>query len=294
SISETLVVNFEEKRPILYILAIGPEYKKHNHVSRLTYTKNDAEAFVGAFQTQMGENRFFDTVIISKLIGAEATSHNIKLKVVEMANNAKASQGKAMILTYISSHGTVDDKGQFVVVAEDFTRLNEVTFVRYKEDIVDKLATVKGSNRLIFIDACKSGAANSTDAVAMGSKSIDATLRTTYISEKLDELIQASGFITFASCKSDEYSWEDVDWKNGAFTEAMLEAFNDIEVIIDNSGKKIKADKDNDDILTIGEFIDFVRLRVPKMVQDTKKQPQNPIISEKEGLNMSMPFYLLD
>jgi hypothetical protein len=289
SASEPLLIKFEEKRPILYILAIGPDYKNNNSYSTLTYTQNDAKAFVNAFEKQMGDNRFFETIIITKLLGADATSHNIKLKVVEMANNAKASKGKAMMLTYISSHGTLDDKGEFIVVADDYNPANEVTFVRYQEDIIDKLATVKGSNRLIFIDACKSGGAVS------GSKGLDAAvLSDAFIAEKLDELIQASGFITFASCKSKEQSWEDAQWRNGAFTEAMLEAFENKTVEVNSDGTKAKADVSNDKILTIGEFIDFVQLRVPYMVQKTKSQKQNPIISEKEGLDMSMPFFILD
>lgn len=289
SVSETLLIRFEEKRPILYILAIGPDYKNNNSHSTLTYTKNDAEAFIKAFETQKGDNRFFEDIIITKLLGADATSYNIRMKVVEMANNAKASKGKAMILTYISSHGTISNN-EFIIVADDYNPANEVTFVKYKEDIVDKLAAVKGSNRLIFIDACKSGG-----AISNGSKSIDgAVLSDAFIAKKLDELIQASGFITFASCKSEETSWEDDKWRNGAFTEAMLEAFGNKTVDVEANGKKGKADKDNNSILTIGEFIDFVQLRVPYIVQQTKSKNQNPVISEREGLDMSMPFFILD
>lgn len=289
STSERLNVNFEEKRPILYILAIGPEYKENLQLSRLTYTKNDAEAFIQAFESQIGENRFFDTIIITKLLGADADAYNIKKSVVEMANNARASQRKTMILTYISSHGDIDDKGNFIIMAEDYNKLNEVTYVRYKEDIVDKLSVVDDSNRLIFIDACKSGAANSVDAVVTSSKGLSSV----YLSKQLDKLIQVSGFVTFASCNSEEISWEDAKWRNGAFTEAMLEAFEDESVAV-SSTNKMHADKDNDGILTIGEFMNFVQLRVPYIVKETKNQTQNPVISEKEGLDISTPFYILD
>ena len=68
-------------------------------------------------------------------------------------------------------------------------------------------------HKLVFIDACHSGAAK-------GSKgTIDA--------ESLLKLSRAAvGTTTITSCRSDEQSYEDNDWENGAFTEALMEASN--------------------------------------------------------------------
>lgn len=101
------------------------------------------------------------------------------------------------------------------------------------------------------------------------------------------------GVSTLTSCGSTEKSYENKSWENGAFTEALLNAFNGT-TCSDATGQ-FQADKDQDGILRLGELYDFLRRRVPELVKaEVPNAPtsQTPFMPESE-LDKQLPLYIL-
>ncbi|MBL7766461.1 MAG: caspase family protein [Chitinophagaceae bacterium] len=171
-----------------------------------------------------------------------------------------------MILVYISSHGFIyQDK--FRIQGDDFKDIYKETYSVAYDEIVSRLNEVD-CKKLIFLDACFSGGAKATPAE---------------INEAIGELNkQHSGTSTFSSCSNDEYSYEDEKWGNGAFTKAILEACRDG-----------KADVNKNQIITIEELYQYVKSRVPVMVEEVKHKSQHPVMPVND-LIRETPLYILE
>jgi hypothetical protein len=63
------------------------------------------------------------------------------------------------------------------------------------------------------------------------------------------------------SCRSNEYSYEDDQWKNGAFTEAILQAFEQFD-----SARSAEVDTDGNQQLDTEELYRFLEKQVPQLV----------------------------
>ena len=103
------------------------------------------------------------------------------------------------------------------------------------------------------------------------------------------------GMSTLTSCRANELSYEDAAWQNGAFTEAMMEAFSD-RSCQDNQGN-FKADADNNKVVTLGELYDFLQRRVPELVKTQKPQaPTNqiPFMPENQLNKEDTPIYVIE
>lgn len=101
-----------------------------------------------------------------------------------------------------------------------------------------------------------------------------------------------------------EFSYEDDHWRNGAFTKAILEAFDNEKVTVDG-GKTIQADIYNelevgnrrfgpDGIITIEELRTFINQRVPYLVRSVKGKKQHPSHKSTERLSKSMGIYMVN
>ena len=103
----------------------------------------------------------------------------------------------------------------------------------------------------------------------------------------------AFAFLTLSSCKADEKSYEAQNWENGAFTEAMLEAFAD-KTLSDARGA-YNADVNRDRIINLGELYDFLQRRVPQLVKSVipnAPTSQAPFMPEDQ-LDRAMPLYYI-
>lgn len=249
----------------LHIYAIGvPDYSND-----LLYPPKDAEDFANAFRRQ--EGKLYDKVIVNIRNKEEnTTAQAIKDLFVEIKQNyGWEILPEDVLVIFISCHGLTDRTGEkFGVVPSDFDLFYEDSrLINYKEDIQDIIDPLN-CKKIVFIDACLSGIANNTDP---GNKSfrMDQDL-----SGALLDLIKAKkGTRVIASCGRQERSYEDEKWENGAFTEAILEAFENKEAAVSRR-EKTSADSNADDILYFSELCNFLRLRVPYMVQADKPGAQ--------------------
>ena len=272
-------------KPNLYVLTIGVE---HND---LKYTKNDAQAISRMYARLKDERgRGFKRIKIHSLTdSSETTKLNIQKAFLHLSND-RSIKDNDLVVVFISSHGKVVNGNQYVLLPSDYDPLyDQLTSVDFEEDILRKLRNVDG-NKLLFIDACHSGSA--------GSRSFSDASASIF----MNDLIEASsGMEIFASCSDHEFSYEDDEWKNGAFTKAIVEAFENKKVTI--GGKEISSDiyseingvkqRGQDGVITIEELKRFVEQRVPFLVKENKGKSQNPTNKSTELLPRDMGIFMV-
>lgn len=277
-IDSTITLTYQPEKIKLYILSIGVPY------DNLAYTTKDAIDFARAFQ---GQKKGLFKQIETRVLNTKplTTNQNIKDEIEKLTSRYDWDiQERDMVMLFISSHGRYDkyeDKLRLISSDFDDLPLNTRT-IEVKRDILEPF-TQLNCKKLLFIDACQSGG-------IIGSKNsnpIDAALI-----KALKNMAKAEKSIRMmVSCNVHERSYEDKDWENGAFTEAILAALNAETVKL---GKEIKkANQDNDSILTLDELYHFVHAYVPHLVQTKKKQQQHPYFSAKDKKE-DLPVYFYE
>ena len=208
--------------------------------------------------------------------GIQRAFRNIKNS-YENPNAENRIFSKDYLVVFISSHGKTGEDKQFKLLPSDYNSIDgDDSAIDYQDVALASLEKVK-CHKLIFIDACHSGAAR-------GSKeTVDA--------ESLMKLSRAAlGTTTITSCRSDEQSYEDTDWQNGAFTEGLIEALTN-KKCTDESGA-FSSDINGDRKITINEVFGFIKRRVPDLVKNQKTSrvtEQNPVLTEND-LDMDLPI----
>jgi len=276
-------INYNPTRSNLHVLAIGPTH------SDLQYTAKDARDFAAAFANQESRG-VFKKVYVRTLVNKENTDEiamkraliDLKHKYVEDVEE-KITKNDLVIL-FISSHGKKYADGSFKILTSDFQmKYPEFETIDYQKQILSTLNQIE-CKKLVFIDACNSGAAK-------GSKE---GISDADMARALHTLItSAPGLSTITSCKSNELSYEDSKWKNGAFTKAILSAFNG--TLLRRNGKTYSPDPDKNGIITLGELRDYIVAYVPNLVKKDKPDAptsQRPHIVADE-LDLELPVYAL-
>lgn len=282
--TKTMVVYYEPHQPNLHVLAIGPS---HND---LKFTSKDAEDFARAFENQGNSNKLFGKVFVRKLITPEETqSINIREAIADLVyqyQNAAAAQrilSNDVLLVFVSSHGKNNPEGFKLLPSDYESRYERTRTIDYQRDIVNELEKIN-CKKLVFLDACHSGAAD--------SKSLSDVARADALS-KLAAM--HPGMSTLTSCRANEMSYEDQNWQNGAFTEAIMEAFANTPIL--DSGGTFKADADSNNIITLSELYDFLRRRVPGMVKSQKPNAptlQTPFMPENQLIKEDVSIYVVE
>lgn len=256
----------------LHVLAIGTPHDD------LKYTVNDANDFAQIFENQ-GGSEFVNKVFINKLTTPEETSlDGIRQGLNEILNrfDSEAEDGiskRDILMVFISSHG-MTYRDRFKILPSDFnSNLVRATTIDYKYEVLGFLEEID-CRKVIFIDACHSG----------GAKDVG-------LSKALQALhFGTTGLHTITSCQSDQLSYEDEAWQNGAFTEAMLDAFSGNTFSSDMG--KYQADENKDRLITLGELYSFLKLHVPNLVSTEKGKLQVPDAPQEE-LEMDLPIFWL-
>ncbi len=254
-VSEPLPINFSPFRPNIHLLAVGPQ-------TNLEYTTADAKDFANLFQNQSRQmgGQLFNTIDIHTITGGEATATAIKSAIERLETKFKNGRigKKDILLLYLSSHGFLDNRRQLRIQGDDYDPgAWRTTSVSYERDIIEILDGIP-CKKLIFIDACHSGG---------GEKGADVDVK--YQIEQLNNTLQ--GITTMVSSSGGEISYEDDQWKNGAFTEAIIEGL-----------LQYRADRDHNYIITINELWQYIRVRVPALVRTNKNKTQHPQLLSNE------------
>lgn len=273
--SNEMIINYKPKQPNLHVLSIGIPHRD------LKYTSIDAENFANVFQNQTGMDKVFNKIYVEKKNTRENTRNlDIRAAMEDLRRryNTDLIGGKInredVLILFISSHGKTDDNNDFKILASDYDIYGDVSNIDYKRDILDILNQID-CKKFIFIDACHSGSAQGARLVNQARFA-------------LEEINAAyPGLNVLTSSQVDELSYEDDSWGNGAFTEAILEAFSG-----KISANGLNPDPDGDKIIRFGELYDFLQKRVPTMVMEKKKSKQMPAKMNK-GLGDNIPLFIL-
>jgi hypothetical protein len=267
--SEVLTIEYSEK-PNLHVIAIGIEHDD------LKFTTQDAKDFAASFTGQDG--KLFDKVYMTTLVSGARTRSGIfqtegevvkkTLRDLKDNYNYTIYEGDLLLL-FVSSHGKTVNQ-DFKIIPTDFGVEGEKSLIDYRKDVVEQLGALP-CRKLVFIDACHSGSYE-TSTADTGEAPSATTAKT---------LLGIGGDAnTLASCRSDESSWEDAQWNNGAFTEAILGAFKN-ERYQDANGEF--SPTNGDGVLTVGELFDYLQRRVPQMLLDAgKKGTQHPYMAAEQ------------
>ncbi len=274
-VSDALEVEFTPERANLYVVSIGPKHED------LQFTGQDARDFAEAYKNQGGEGKLFNEVFVTELTTPEKTDlTGIKQAMYDLAYQWDDKQIKQsdMVLVFISSHGKIADN-RFKILQTGYNPKYERLALDFKTDILEVLSNIN-CKKLIFIDACHSGGAK--EGYGGVSKAV------------VDLAKTQPGVSTLTSCGSTEKSYEDKAWGNGAFTEALLDAFSG-KTCTDGNGA-FMADTDSDRIVRLGELYDFLRRRVPALVQSgvpNAPTSQTPFMPESQ-LDKNLPLYFIE
>ena len=273
---KTLYLNYNPQAINLHILSIGPVHDD------LKYTSNDAYDFANAFLKMNQLESIFSRVNATVLSSYEETTF-IEIRKAMEDLNRQGIKNNDLLVCFISSHGSVE-KDNFKITPSDFA-VNGGLKLDYINDILGSLDDIN-CKKIIFVDACHSGAAGVKDDI--NPQSI------------INQITNSKeGYNIIVSSSEDQVSFEDDAWKNGAFTEAIVEAFQNVEVT-DESGTykagKIRGNHidSNDNILKLNELVEFLQRRVPELVKTKKKgATQIPqLLSNESGGNL--PIYIID
>ncbi len=272
--SAPIFVEYAPQRSNLFILAIGPVH------SDLMYTSKDAKDFAEAFRSQGGVDKLYPNVHVQEITTPETTNlTGIKQAMYDLSYMWKDGLITAndVVVVFISSHGKIYEN-QFKILQSGYNPKYESVSIDYKNEVLDVLNRLS-CKKLIFLDACHSGGAK--EGFGGLSKAV------------IDLAKTQPGVSTLSSCKADEKSYEAQNWENGAFTEAMLEAFADKS--FNDARGAYSADVNKDRIITLGELYDFLQRRVPQLVKSVipnAPTSQAPFMPEDQ-LDRAMPLYYI-
>jgi hypothetical protein len=279
TLSKPLNIKYDPGLSNLHVISIGTT------ISNLKYTAKDASDVADFFKKQPN-SLFKKTNVIVKADSSLTTDFNMKTAFYDLAiSNQNGSENKIekkdFLIVFISSHGKIGSDGQYKLLPSNYNSKYEAMLsIDYQTDIIDKLKTID-CHKLVFIDACHSGATSGVKGEEEDEAAAKALI-------KLSQTTTGTTIIT--SCQSNENSYENEKWENGAFTEALLEAFSN-QSFTDDEGS-FHSDDNNDSIITIGEIMEYIQKRVPKMVASVKKQIQTPVLV-KDELGLDTPLIRL-
>jgi len=192
--------------PKLYVLSVGVSEYRDKSLT-LGFAAKDARDFVSTISRQKG--RLYRDVEVRLLADAKATRDAV-LDGLEWLRSQVTARDVGML--FIAGHGVNDSDGGYYYLPVD-TDLNALkrTGVIFSE-IRNTMANLSGK-ALFFIDTCHSG------NVLGGRRGVP-----TDITGVINELASAeNGVVVFSSSTGRQFSLENAEWGNGAFTKALVE-----------------------------------------------------------------------
>jgi WD40 repeat protein len=205
----------EAHKRTLYVLAVGVgQFKNHRHL-KLNFADADASAFVKRVVRQ--EHGLYSRVLVRSLVNEEATQRAILDGLVWLERSMTARDVAAV---FISTHGANDAYGELHLLPHEVDLQDEISLrssaVRYGvlKETLKRLAD-RGKT-LLFLDACHSG--NVLPGAKAGHLDVD---------KMAADLASAeNGVVVFSSSTGKQFSMEYPTLGHGAFTAALLEAFD--------------------------------------------------------------------
>jgi len=199
--------NLPTELPRLFAICLGVGDYNDPQLPKLKYTTKDAQDFANVLASK--KDHPYQEVQVKVLTDQECTRDDF-FEAMEWLKQ-EASPNDVCIFFY-AGHGFRDEKDRFYFMnygastSKLYNCFSSNDFRTASEDINSKF--------IVLVDACYSGALMGGDRSAATSHFVEQLRRT------------KNGMIMYASSASDTKSKENEEWKNGAFTKALCEAFN--------------------------------------------------------------------
>ena len=237
-------------KPRLYALLVG--VSKYGDTSLvLNYAAKDARDFNRVLKAQQGG---LYREVITKVLTDENAKRGDILDGLEWLEQEVTARDVGVL--FLSGHGITDNKQRFYYLPVDGNPKRLKSTGVKQSDIQDTLASLPGKI-LMFIDACQS-ARGLTRTKTKGAPRMAAADMTGII----NELTSAeNGVVMFSSSTGRELSVESHEWKNGAFTKALVEGWSGM------------ADYSKDGAISIAELDLWISDRVKVLTQ----KAQHPV-----------------
>lgn len=259
--TEPLRVVYAPRKPNLHVISIGVP------AVDLKYTTKDAQDFTKAIQGIGKSNQAFQSIFIDTLFNETTTTKTEILKTLRRLQYRFDDRQIAphdLILIFISSHGLSTAQGEFRIAASDYDGpFLQETSLDFEKEIINYLNPIN-CRKLFFVDACHSGAG--------GQEAFSLQASGTSIAELA---AAQKGLNLLMSCRANEYSYEDDNWQNGAFTETLIQTFENF------AQRKPGVDDNVDSRLDMNELFKNIQIKVPQLIQNKRPKPQtsqNPML----------------
>ncbi len=282
SMEKTIVynspTNTNVERPNLYILSVGVAKYADENFMQLQYPAKDAKDFANAFldQEKMPQNRqLYNKVETIILTDETATRKKIAEAVVDLKGKASAND---LVILFFSMHGDKDGMSDFYFMTHDAEANPDL----YATSALHNIWLANHINEfdatvVQFIDACHSGQAGKEYA----RKSLPLNIERHV--DDLNNALDPSSRYIFASSRGSQFSQERSSWENGAFTEAIIDCFNN-KTHTDTDGNTIQSDSDGNQVIDTNELSKYVSKTV-RLITDGQQSPKATII-DGEPLNL--------
>jgi WD40 repeat protein len=233
-------------KPKLYLFAAGiAHYKNNDQLPNLAYPPKDAQDFAAVFKRQEGG---LYQKVESRVITEDGAKAGDILDGLEWIKHQTTSKDIAVV--FLSGHGDNDEEHRFYFCAQDYDRARRLRTGVSFEDIQKTLSSIAGKV-LFFIDSCHAGNALGKLYAAKGAATGGSDL-----TRLVNELSSAeNGAVVFASSTGKQESLESDEWKNGAFTKAIVEGLNG------------KADLMQNGKITVNELETYLAERVKELTE---------------------------
>jgi len=193
--------------PRLFAVAIGVGDYNDPELPKLKYTTKDARDFSKVLSTK--KDYPYQDVQVKTICDEEATREDFYEAMEWLKQESSPTD---VCIFFYAGHGYRDEKDRFYFMnygsstSKLYNCFSSNDFRQAVEDINGKL--------IVFVDACYSGALMGGNRSAASSHFVEQLRRT------------KNGMVMYASSASDTKSKENEDWQNGAFTKALVDAFN--------------------------------------------------------------------
>lgn len=218
----------------LYLLGIGVSRYKNPQYD-LQFAAADAQAEVEAFSTHT--QGLYEHIHKKVLTDEQANVPTTLFALRELKDTITEND---TLIVFLSGHGLRDAKGRYFFATHEVNLADLAHTTVDWEQFINILKQVRARRIILLADTCHSG-------------SITGSVNTDTLTDRLN---RQAGVMVFTASRGEELSFEDAQWKHGAFTKALLE------------GLEGAADEDSNSGISIEELRQFVTKRVAGLTQD--------------------------
>lgn len=249
----------------LYALVVGVSRFEDKRIVPLEWAAKDATDFAAALKRQQG--RLYRKVEV-KLLADEGADNGSILGGLTWLQR-QVSQGDVGVL-FLAGHGVTDPAGNYFYVPYN-AKIERVAGLQLPtrsssvpdSEIRQVLKQLAG-NAIFFFDTCHSAKASGVSFRGLDYNGV------------INEIGDAANAIVLAGCADSELSLESAEWRNGAFTKALIEGME---------GKGLHYDPS---IVTLDELTLYVKERVKELTRGLQ-HPVDLKPKEARDIPFAMP-----